>query len=420
MHSEPYSEPGPPSRPEPEFDMESLLKEEGDYTARRGDIRMGRVIEVTDEGAYIDLGLKREGFAPAQDLRQLRRAKMGEVAAGDKVPVMILDSRDDVPYLEVSVYQARLEEDWLEAERLLQSGEIYETEVAGYNRGGLTVRFGRIRGFVPVSHIVGLPRGMRETERRERLAAMVGQPIGLRVIEVDRRRRRLIFSQRQAYRTWQRMRKERLLGELAVGQRRRGTVSSITDFGVFVDLGGVDGLVHISELSWQHVDNPHELFRVGDEVEVEVLEVDRERERIGLSIRKTMQDPWERVEEKYASNQLVEGRVIRLTEFGAFVELEPGVEGLLHTSEMVGGPGVALEDVLKPGDEVLLKVLRVERERRRIGLSARRVREEEWEQWMAKKAARQAEAGKVEPEGAEEPVEGPSETELLEEGEVSG
>ncbi len=413
MQSEPYPEPKPqPEEEEPAVDdMESLLGEEGDYLARRGDIRMGQVIEVTEEGALIDLGLKREGFAPARDLRQLQRAKMGEVKAGDEVPVMILNVRDDNPYVEVSIYQARLEEDWLEAERLFKSGEIYETEVAGYNRGGLTVRFGRIRGFVPLSHIVGLPRGLNEAERRERLAAMVGQPIGLRVIEVDRQRRRLIFSQRQAYRAWQRKRKQRLLEELEEGQRRRGKVSSITNFGIFVDLGGVDGLVHISELSWQHVDDPHELYRVGDEVEVVVLEVDRDRERIGLSIRQTQEDPWTRVEEKYRVDQLVEGRVTRVTDIGAFVELEPGVEGLLHVSELIGGPGVTPQEVLHAGDEVLLKVLRVEPNRRRIGLSARRVRQSEWEQWMAEKAAREAERAEAEEAAEAEAEEPPAEVE---------
>jgi len=391
MQSEPYLEPEPQPQLEPvEDDMESLLQQQEDYVARRGDIRVGRVIEITEEGALVDVGLKREGFAPAQDLQQMERAQMEPIAPGDEVPVVIVSNRDDETYVEVSIYQARLEEDWLKAEQLFKSGEIYEAEVSGYNRGGLTVQFGRIRGFIPLSHIIGLPRGLGGPERRERLAAMVGQTIGLRVIEVDRRRRRLIFSQRRAYRTWQRQRRQQLLEELEVGQHRQGTVSSVTDFGAFVDLGGIEGLVHVSELSWQHVDDPREVVQVGDEVEVVVLEVDRSRERIGLSVKQAQGDPWEQAGSKYKDNQLIAGRVVRITDFGAFVELEPGIVGLLHVSELVGAPSVRPQEVLQPGDELLLKVLRVEPSRRRIGLSARRVRRDEWEQWAAEKAAREA------------------------------
>jgi len=379
-------EPQPESQEEGEINMETLLEEHLDqqeaYLGKRGDVRMGEVIEVSADGALVDIGLKREGFVPAEDLRQLERAGMGEVKAGDRVPVVILGMPEE-GYVEASIFRARLEEDWLKAEEMLKSGEIYETEVSGYNRGGLTVQFGRIRGFVPLSHIVGVRRGLKETERRERLLDMVGKPIGLRVLEVDRQRRRLIFSQRQAYRAWQRRRRRRLLEELEVGQRRSGVVSSITDFGVFVDLGGVDGLVHVSELAWHHVENPREVFKVGDPVDVVVLEVDRARERVGLSIKQTLEDPWEHVEARYPLNSLVKGTVTRVTEIGAFVELEPGIEGLLHVSELIGAPNVAPKDVLKPGERPLLKVLRVDRSRRRIGLSARRVRREEWEDWAA-------------------------------------
>ncbi len=384
-----------------EIDMGALLEEhlEGhaECTARRGDIRVGYVIEVTDEGALVDVGLKREGFANKEDLERLARAGVEEIKAGDKVPVMIV-SFDAEGYVNISIYQAKMEEDWIKAEEMLQSGEMYETTVTGYNRGGLTVQFGRIRGFVPLSHIVGIPRGARANRRRELLEEMVGQPIGLRVIEVDRRRRRLILSQQGAYRTWQRRQKERLLEELEIGQRRKGVVSGITDFGLFVDLGGVDGLVHISELAWHHVEDPSEIARVGDEVEVVVLEVDRNRERIGLSIKQTLEDPWNQVDTKYHPNQLVEGRITRVTDIGAFVELEPGIEGVLHVRELVGGPGVSPSDVLEPGQEELLKILRVEKGRRRIGLSARRVRRDEWEQWAVEKAARETAEPAQEPD----------------------
>jgi len=404
MRPEPHLE--PQAQQEPDVNMESLLQDQKDYAAKRGDIRLGRVMEITDSGVLLDIGLKREGFAPIEDLQQMQRAQMAEVHVGDEVPAMIVDMRGSEGY-QVSIYRARMEEDWFNAEQLLRSGEILESEISGYNRGGLTVQFGRIRGFIPMSHVVGLPRGLGDPERRERLAAMVGKTVGLRVIEVDRQRRRLILSQRQARRAWQRLRKQRLLNELQEGQRRRGVVSSITNFGIFVDLGGVDGLVHVSELSWRRVDDPHEVARVGDEVEVVVLEVDRSRERVGLSIKKALGDPWEKAGDKYEVNQLVEGRITRVADIGAFVELEPGIEGLLHTSELVGAPNVTPQEVLKEGDVVLLKVLRIELSRRRIGLSARRVRQEEWERWAAERAAREERQAQAEEPVGEPPAKEP-------------
>ncbi len=402
-------------------DMETLLEEHFDYAPPRpGDICTGTVIKIDDQGALVDIGYKREGFVPQEDLERMRRAKMEPVQVGDQVPVLVLRPREGHEYVPLSIFKARMAEDWLRAEEMLENRQIYETEVVGYNRGGLIVHFGRIRGFVPISHIVGLPRRLSEEERKERLRQMVGQTIGLRVIEVDRRRRRLILSQRQAYRTWQRKRKQRLLEELQVGERRRGVVSSIVDFGVFVDLGGADGLVHISELSWGRVDDPREVVKIGDEVEVVVLEVDREHERIALSIKRTQEDPWESVDQRYHEGQLVEGTVTQVSSLGAFVELEPGVEGLLHASELVGAPAVVPEEVLQPGDRVLVKVIRVEKHRRRIGLSARRVRREEWEAWAAEKAARleQEEEQPAQAEAAGGEEEAPSAGEVAAEGEA--
>lgn len=375
------------AQPETAVDMESLLQEQEGYVAHPGEIRKGRVIQITEDGALVDVGLKREGFVSASDLRQVR--KEGEIHEGDEVFVKLLEIESE-GYIKASIYQARLEKDWIRAEEMLKSGALYEGRISSYNRGGLTVPFGRIRGFIPVSQVVGIPRGLKEAERRQRLAAMVGQTVGLRVVDVNREEKRLILSQRRAHRAWQRILRKRLLDSLEVGQRRQGRVSSITDFGVFVDLGyGLEGMVHVSELSWQRVENPHQVVQVGDEVEVVVLEVNRSKKRISLSIKQTHEDPWTRVGEKYRENQLVEGRVTRVADFGAFVELEPGVEGLLHASELIGAPDVTPQQVLKPGETVLLKVLEVIPPRRRIRLSAKRVRRDEWERWAAEKAARE-------------------------------
>ena len=386
MEGEPIDE--GQAQAEPEAHLQTLLEEHDDYSPPRpGDIRIGTIIQIGPEGALVTIGFKREGFAPREDLDQMHTTEMEELQVGDDVPVLILRVGSDEGYVPVSIHKARLAEDWINAEKLLKDGLVHEAEISGYNRGGLTVRYGRIRGFVPLSHIVGLPRRMGETERRDRLKDMVGQMTGLQVIEVDRRRRRLIFSQRQAHRSWQRIQKLRLLEELEAGQVINGVVNSITNFGAFVDLGGADGLVHISELSWGRIDDPREVVRIGDEIEVKVLSVDLERKRIALSLKQTNDDPWETIEQRYQENQLVQGKVTQVSAIGAFVELEPGVEGLLHVSELVGAPAVVPQEVLESGDEVLVKIVRLEKRRRRVGLSARRVQREEWEHWAAEKAA---------------------------------
>jgi small subunit ribosomal protein S1 len=280
-------------------------------------------------------------------------------------------------------------QDWLDAEELMKSGELYEGEVSNYNRGGLIVKFGKIRGFVPTSQVVGLPRRLREEQRRQRLAAMIGEHIGLRVIEVDRQRRRLIFSQRRALRAWQELQRERVMKELREGETRHGKVTSITDFGAFVDLGGADGLIHVSELSWRRVEHPREVLRVGDEVDVYVLSVDRERKRIALSLKKLQPDPWTMVDDHYRIGQLVEGRVTRVVDFGAFVAVDLGIEGLLHAKEMIGTPELAPADIVQSGDTLPVKIIGIDSRRRRLDLSARQVRQDEWERWMAEQQAAQ-------------------------------
>jgi small subunit ribosomal protein S1 len=321
--------------------------------------------------------------------------------------VLRTEDKEGRPVL--SIYQARLHEDWIKAEQTMEGGELYEGEVASYNRGGVIVMFGKIRGFVPASQIVGLPRRLPEEQRRQRLADMIGERIGLRIIEVDRRRRRLIFSQRRALRAWQELQRERVMAKLTKGETRHGKVTSITDFGAFVDLGGADGLIHVSELSWGRVDHPRQVLKVGDEVDVYVLNVDRQRKRIALSLKKLQPDPWTMVDDHYRVGQLIEGRVTRVLDFGAFVELDLGIEGLLHVSEMIGTPELPPSDIVHRGETLLLKIIRIESQRRRLALSAKQVSKNEWERWMAEQqreraresqeaAAREAEAAASEAE----------------------
>lgn len=348
---------------------------------RRGELRKGTILDIRDGGLVVDIGSKRDGFVPQADLENLADPTF---EVGDQVNIIVTRFRDSDGNVELSISQAMLQKDWIEAEKLKEEETVYETTILNANRGGLTVEFGHLRGFIPMSQLIGFSRIHQATERQRRLHAMVGQPIMLKVIEVNRRRRRLILSQRAAAKEWRIARRQTLLKELEAGQVRRGRISQITNFGLFVNLGGLDGLVHISELSWGRIENPSEVYREGQRVKVKVLNVDRERQRIALSIKALTPDPWDSAPEKYIEGSLVEGKVTQVVDFGIFVELEPGVEGLLHNSEL---GDIEQRNELESGDTVLIKVIRVEPDRRRIGLSVRQVRRDEWEEWVATKAA---------------------------------
>jgi small subunit ribosomal protein S1 len=346
---------------EPDF---RTLFEGSEDTPRpqRGDVLSGRVVALDTQGMIVDLGLKRDGVVPRAELDKLREEGV-EFEVDQEVPVVIIEPEDKDGNLRVSVNQGRQQKDWLTAERLMAVGELWEGAVTGYNRGGLIVQFGDVQAFVPVSHISDLPRGVPENERQSRLAALVGRKMGFKVIEVDRQRRRLVLSQRNAQKEYRERQKTRLLSDLSEGQVRSGTVTGLRDFGAFVDLGGADGLIHISELSWRRVKHPSEVLAVGQEVEVEVLKVDRESKRIGLSLKRRQPDPWQRVAERFQAGQVVTGTLTRLAPFGAFVDLGEGVEGLLPTNQIAGQAGI------EEGTAVRVKILNVEPDRQRIGLA---------------------------------------------------
>jgi len=400
-----------------------LAQEEYDYQLpRRGDIHKGIVIEIGSQGAIIDAGFKRDGIVQIEDMDRLDDETREGIQPGDEISVAVDDPRDDDGRLILSIYQALVQEDWLKAETMMKENELYEGEVSGYNRGGLLVPFGRIRGFIPASHVVGMPRGLRGEERRQRLEEMVGEEVGLKIIEVDRQRRRLIFSQRQARRAWQRVQRARVMEELKEGETCEGTVTGITDFGAFVDLGGADGLIHISELSWKQVDDPREVLEIGDEVEVYILNLDWKRKRIALSLKRLQPNPWSQVPEHYQENQLVEGKVSRVLDFGAFVELDIGVEGLLHISEMTGTSQLSPEEIVEQGEKVLVKILSIDTHKERIALSARQVHRDEWERWMTENKiapeAQKEEEAEVEAKAEVEEVEEEAEAEVEAKGKV--
>jgi len=345
----------------------TLIESDYDYRRpRRGQVRQAVIISISEDEMIVDLGVKRDGIVPRRDLELLDDEYRTSLQAGDRVPVLILDASDRYDEIIVSLKQGLEQQDWLRAKELLESGEICEAKVTGMNRGGVIVPFGRLRGFVPNSHLLSVPVGLHGDRLRQAKRDLVGQTLSLAVIEVNQRRRRLVLSERVA----DRRRRQRLLEGLTEGEVRTGIVRHLVHFGAFVDLGGVDGLIHISELDWRHVTHPSEVLSVGDEVEVYVLSVDRERERIGLSRKRLLPDPWPLVAKRLRVGQVVQGTVTKVVKFGVFVDLGKGVEGLVHASEM---NGKATNTDLERGSPIAVRVLEIDRWRRRIALSLRRI-----------------------------------------------
>ena len=337
----------------------------------------------------VDLGLKRDGLVPTSDLNKLEPEERDALKVNDEVFVYILNT-DKPDSLVVSIHLARLNQDWIRAEELLESKEIIEAEVIGYNKGGAIVPFGRLRGFVPISHLSEVTPGMGDRRRQQRLAKLRGETLPLRVIEVNRRRRRLVLSQREAQKEWESKRRAELIETLQVGEVRKGTVSGLRDFGAFVNLGGADGLIHISELAWHRVDHPREVLKVGDEIDVFVMRVDEDSQRISLSLKKILPNPWDTVSERYHENQLVEGTITRIVDYGAFAEIEPGVEGLLHVSQLSRGTVSSVSEMVQEGETHLLRIVNIDQNRQRIGLSLKAVTAMEQIEWMAQREIEKA------------------------------
>ena len=382
-------------------DSYQALLEQHDYQLPKvGEIRKGIIVAINDQDIIVDLGLKRDGLVPPTDLSKLDPEELASFKVNDEVDVYIL-SASEPDSLKVSINLARLNQDWGKAEKLMESGELIEGEVIGYNKGGAIVPFGRLRGFVPASHLKDLTPGMGDRKRQQRLAKLRGEKLPLKIIEVDRRRRRLVFSQREAQKEWEEARKQELLDSLEEGSIVQGRISGLRDFGIFVDLGGADGLVHISELAWHRVDHPREVVRVGDEIEVYVLRLDRDNQRISLSRKRLLPNPWKTVEERYALHQLVEGTITRIVDYGAFAEIEPGIEGLLHISQISRGTVDNPHEVMNEGEVHLLRIVSIDPKRQRMGLSLRAVTANEQIEWMAQREVESHEES-IKAEAAEE------------------
>lgn len=370
--------------------LEEMLDQHDYELPQVGDIRKGIIVAINSQGVIVDLGSKRDGLVQPSDLSKLSEEERQALKVNDEIPVYIVNN-DQPDSVIVSIHMAQLNQDWIDAEALMESGEMIECEIIGYNKGGAIVPFGRLRGFVPASHLTDLTPGMSDRKRQQRLAKLRTEKLPLKIIEVDRRRRRLVLSQREAQKEWEEKRKLELLENLKEGDVLTGRISGLRDFGVFVDLGGADGLVHISELAWHRIDHPREVVKVGDEINVVVLKVDRDDQRISLSHKNVIANPWDSVEERYHVNQLVEGKVTRILDYGAFAEIEPGIEGLLHVSQLSRGNVENVSEVVKEGETHLLRVVSIDSNRQRIGLSLKAVTAQEQIEWMAQHMA-QAEA----------------------------
>ncbi|MBE9474945.1 MAG: S1 RNA-binding domain-containing protein, partial [Chloroflexi bacterium] len=356
--------------------MEELLDDNGlgfDFP-RQGEIRKGAVARVSETEILVSIGTKSEGVIPSRELDQIEPDLREELTVGNEITVYVVNPEDQNGNVLLSFVRALEEKDWLFAESLLASGDAYEGKIIGFNKGGLIIPVGQLRGFVPASQVSLLRRiDSSGNTPEERWGSMVDEPITVSVIEVDRERRRLILSERVALQETRESLKERLLDELSEDDVRIGRVTSLADFGAFVNIEGADGLVHLSEISWERIEHPREVLQVGQEVQVKVIGVDRERKRIGLSIRQLQEDPWVKKIEDLKEGQLIEGTITHLTKFGAFARLDEDLEGLIHISEISEQRVAHPKEVLHEGDVVTLRVIKIEPERHRIGLSLRKV-----------------------------------------------
>jgi small subunit ribosomal protein S1 len=356
--------------------MESLLESESLSVElpQVGEIRKGMIASISPSQILISVGAKSEGVVAGRELEQLTAEERAELKVGQEVSVFVLNPEDQNGNVVLSFKRAQEEMSWENVEKMIADETVIDTKIIGFNKGGLIVAVGNLRGFVPSSQISGVRRAQSSGDTPEqRWQKMVGQAISVRIIEVDRERRRLILSERSTNTESRSSMKDRVISELEEGKTYTGKVTSLADFGAFVNVNGADGLVHLSELSWDRLQHPKEMLEVGQEVKVKVINIDRDKKRIGLSMRALQDDPWKNRVEKFSVGQLVEGVITRLTKFGAFARLEGDIEGLIHISEISENRIEHPKEILKEGDVVNLRVIRIDPEQRRIGLSMRKV-----------------------------------------------
>ena len=339
---------------------------------RRGEIVEGMVMGASPDGLIVDVGTKTEAVIPQGEMLSLGADGATKLKAGDTVKVMVLQPSSAEGHAIVSLDRARGEEGWDTLAVRHESGEIFDAQVTGHNRGGILVNVDGVNAFVPLSQIDSVRRD--DPDAANQLANLVGTSIRLKVIELNRKRNRVILSERAAMAEVRKEQKDKVLDELQEGSIRIGKVSSITDFGVFVDLGGADGLAHMTELTWERGKKAKDLYNVGDEVQAYILKIDRETKKISLSLKRAQPEKWDTTVDRFVIGQILIGRVTKLMAFGAFVRLDGPVEGLIHISELSNRRIQHPKDVVTEGDVVPVKLVRIEKDRHRLGLSLRQAR----------------------------------------------
>lgn len=362
----------------------------------RGDVVEGVVMRSDPDGILLNIGHKAEGVVPPGEMRTLGPQAARELNIGDQIVATVVKSESAEGAVILSIDRAVGEQGWRLLENALESNSSMEGEVLDFNRGGAIVQVHGLQAFVPMSQLLTVsPDKTQKPESEDSVDSIaasdeqdsesaqaeknpdIGRVIELKVIEVNRDRNRAILSERLALQEQRNKRKADLIGELSVGEVRKGTVTGMSHFGAFVDLGGADGLIHISEMSWNTIRSPEEVVTVGQEIDIYVLRVDEENNKIGLSLKRLQQEPWETVDDLYKPGDLVEATVTKVTDFGAFARIEGSVEGLIHISELTPRMINHPRDVVNEGDVLKLRVLRIESEKRRMGLSLKQVEEEE-------------------------------------------
>jgi small subunit ribosomal protein S1 len=330
-----------------------------------GEVVRGKVVRVDKDEVLVDIGYKSEGVIPVAEL-SIRRSvnPADEVQVGDDIDALVMTKEDAEGRLILSKKRARFEMAWKRIEAAAESGEPVDGNVIEVVKGGLILDLG-VRGFLPASLV--------DIRRVQDLDEFLGQTLRCKVIELNRSRNNVVLSRRAVLEEERKEMRQAILDRLSPGDVVTGTISNIVDFGAFVDLEGIDGLIHISELSWSHVNHPSELLDIGQEVQVKVLDIDRERQRISLGLKQTQSDPWQQVIESYEQGEIVEGRVTKVVTFGAFIEVVPGVEGLVHISELAQHHVENPREIVSPGQTVRAKIIEMDAERRRLSLSLKRV-----------------------------------------------
>ncbi len=345
---------------------------------KQGEILKGKILDLQESSILIDVGFKRDAIIPSQDLDRVDPEYREKLSIGDEIYVSVIRTPLGDDDLLVSLSKGLAHKTWLKVEQIAEGDDLLELEVVDQNRGGLLVAYENIRGFIPNSHIPSIRRGTSTQKAGEIKSELIGKNLPVKIIEINPNEHRLVFSARVA----QKDQRQKRISEIEVGAEFKSRIVNVVDFGIFVDLEGVDGLVHKSEIGWERLTDLTKLFKIGDEIKVKVVGVDKDKERVSLSRKILLPNPWLKLAEKYHIGSLVEGKVVSVLEFGAFVEIQKGLQGLVHISEIGYLNTEDPKSAVKKGDPVLVKIMGIDPKRERVSLSMRRVPVSEQMEWM--------------------------------------